>query len=132
MPHFLKDGYDGADVSTARVKSPCLGFCGGSNYVLERLAKDVDGSVDAVRLINPSEVIMDGDAAASFGLQKVISFRRDRDDHVAGVEANGGVGVCVEVVHETVGLFHGFYGIFGLLGSYFVEGNDYAGVDLAV
>ena len=59
----LEGSYDGADVSTARVNSSCLGFCGGSYDVLERSAKDADGSVDAVRFINPSEAIMDGNVA---------------------------------------------------------------------
>ena len=67
MPHFLEGIYDGEAVLTARVNSSCLGFCDRSDYVLERLAKDIDGSIDAVRFINPSEVVMDGDAAAGFG-----------------------------------------------------------------
>ena len=62
------------------------------------MEKDVDGSVDAVRVINPSEVVMDGDAAVRFGLHKVSSVRKDLEYHVSGVEANGGVGICVEVV----------------------------------
>ena len=132
MPHFFECSYDGAAVSTACVDSSCLGFCGGSDYILERLAKDVDGSIYAVRVIDPSEVVMDGDAAASFGLHEVSGVGRDLEDHVAGVEANDGVGVCVEVVHEPVGLIHGVRGGFGLFGSDFVEGDEDAGVDLAV
>ena len=62
---------------------------------------------------------MDGDAAASFGLHEVSGVRRDIDDHVAGVEVKDVVGVCVEVVHDPVGLLHGVCGSFGLLGSYF-------------
>ena len=54
MPHFLEGSYDGAAMLTARVSSSYLGFYGGSDYILERLSKDVDGSVDAVRVINPS------------------------------------------------------------------------------
>ena len=77
MPHFLKGSYDGAAVLTARVKYSCLGFCGRYNYVLERLEKDFDRSVGAVRVINPSKVVMDGDAAASVGLHKVGGIRRD-------------------------------------------------------
>ena len=102
MPHFLEGGYDGAVVSTARVNSSCIDFCGRSNYVLERLAKDVDRSVDAVRVINPSEVVMEGDTAASFRLHKVIDIGRDLEDHVAGVEETDSIGICVEVVHEPV------------------------------
>ena len=120
MSHFLKGSYDGAAVSTTCVNSSYLGLCGGSDYTLERLAKDVDGSVDAVRVINPTEVVMDGNAAASFGFHEVIGVRRDLDDHIAGVEANGGVGICVEVVHGPVCLLHGVCGSFGLLGSYLV------------
>ena len=102
MSHFLKGSYDGAAVSTAHVKSSCLGFCGRSYYVLERLAKDIDGSVDAVRVINPSEVVMDGDVAENFGFHEVSGVRRDLEDRAAGVEANDGFGICVEVVHEPV------------------------------
>ena len=75
---------------------------------------------------------MNGDAAARFGLHEVSGVRRDLKDHVAGVEANDGVGICVEVVHEPVGLFHGVCGSFLLLRSYFVEGNEDAGVNLDV
>ena len=117
---------------TARVNSSCLGFCDGSDYVLECLAKDIDGSIDAVRFINPSEVVMDGNAAASFGLYEVSGVGRDIEDHVAGVEANDGVGICVEVFHELVLLLHGVCGSFGLIGSYFFEGDEDSGVYIAL
>ena len=117
---------------TARVNSSCLGFCGGYDYILERLAKDVDRFADTVRIINLSEVLMGGNATASFGLHEVSGVGRDIEDHVAGVEANDGVGIYVEGVHEPVCLFHGVCGSFGLLGSYFIEGNKDAGVDLAI
>ena len=119
-------------MSTARVNSSCLGFCGGFYYVLERLTKDVDGSVDAFRIINLSDVVMDGNAATGFVLHKVSGVRRYLEYHIVGVEANAGVGICVEVVHEPVCLFHGVCGSFGLLGSYLVEGNKDSGVNLAV
>ena len=119
-------------MTIARVNSSCIGFCGVSNYVLESLSKDVKGSVDAVRVINPYEVVMDGDSAARFGLHKVSGVGRDLDDHVTGVEANDGVGICVEVVHDPVGFFHGVYASFGLPRSYFVEGDEDAWVDLSV
>ena len=45
---------------------------------------------------------MDGDAAASFGLNEVSGVGGDIEDHVVGVEVNDGVGICVEVVHEPV------------------------------
>ena len=115
MTHLIEGSYDGAAVSTACVNFSCIGFCGGSDNVLEHLANDVDGSVHAVRVINPSEVVMDGDADASFGLNKVSGVGRDPEDHVAGVEANDRVGICVEVVHGPVCLFHGVCGSFGLL-----------------
>ena len=102
MPHFLESGYDGATVLTARVNSSCIDFCGGSNYIIDRLENDVDGSVDVVRVINPSEVVMDGNAAVSFGLYEVSGVGRDLEDHVADVEENDGVVICVEVVHEPV------------------------------
>ena len=132
MPRLLEGTYDGSSVSTARVKSFCLGFCGRSEYVLDRLAKDVDGSVDAVRVMNPSDVVMDGNAAARFGLHEVSGVGRHLEDRFSGVEANDGVGICVEVVHEPVCLFHGVCGSFGLIGSYLIEGNKDAGVDLTV
>ena len=132
MPHFLESGYDGAAVSTAHVISSCLGFCGVSDYVLERFSKDVDRYVDAVRVINPSEVVMHGNAAARFEFHEVSGVGRYLEDHVSGIESNGGVGICVEVVHEPVGLFRAVCGNFGLLGSYFVEGDEDAGVDLDV
>ena len=132
MPHFLKGSYDGAAVLTARVNSSYLGFCGGSDYVLERLAKDVNGSVDVVRVINPSEVVIDGDAAENFGLYEVSSVRRYLEDNVASMEVNNGVGICVEVVHEPVCLFHSVCGSFGLLGSYLVEGDKDSVVNLDV
>ena len=132
MPHFLEVSYDGAAVLTARVNSSCLGLCGGYDYVIERSAKDVDGSVDAVRIINLSDVVMDGDAATKIGLHEVSGVGRDLEYHVVGVGANSGVGICVEVVHEPVFLFRGVCGIFGLLRSYLVEGDEYAVVDLAV
>ena len=132
MPHFLEVCYDGAAVLTARVNSSCIGLCGGYDYVIEHSAKDVDGSFDAVRIINLYDVVMDGDAAARFGLHEVSGFRIDLEYHVVGVEANSGVGICVEVVHEPVFLFHGVCGSFGLIISYLVEGDEDAGVDLAV
>ena len=132
MPHFLEVSYDGVAVLTARVNSSCIGLCGGYDYVIERSAKDVDGSFDAVRIINLYDVVMDSDAAARFGLHEVSGVGRDLEDHVAGVEANDGVGVCVEVVHEPVCLFHGVCGSFGLIGSYLVDGDKDTGVDLAV
>ena len=92
-PISSKGSYDGSSVSTARVDSSCLGFCGGSNYILESFAKDVDGSLDAVRSINTSKVVMDGNAAAIFGLHELSGFEKYLEDHVAGMEANGGVGV---------------------------------------
>ena len=131
-PISSKGSCDGAAVPTSGVKSPCLGFCGKYDYVLESLEKYVDGSVDAVRVINPSEVVMDGNAAVRFGLHEVSGVGRYLEDHVAVVEANDSVGVCVEVVHDPVGLFRGVCGSFGLLGSYFVEGDEDAGVNLAV
>ena len=132
MPHFLEGGYDGAAVSTTRVNSSCLGFFVVSDYVLERLAKEVDGSVDAVRVINPSEIVMKSDADTSFGLYEVSGVVRDLEDHVTDVETNDGVGICVEVVHEPVFLFHDFCGSFGLLGFHIVEGNEDSGFGLAV
>ena len=96
------------------------------------MAKDVDRSVDAVRVINPSEVFMDGDAAVSFGLHEVSGVGRYIEDHIAGMEANDDVGVCVEVVHESVFLFHCVCGSFGLLRSYLVKGSEDSGVNLAV
>ena len=75
---------------------------------------------------------MDVHAAARFGLHKVSGAGRDLEDHVAGVEANDSVGICVEVVHGPVVLFHGVCGSFGLFGSYFLEGDEDAGVNLAV
>ena len=48
------------------------------------------------------------------------------------MEENDGVEICVEVVHEPVCLFHGVCGSFGLITSYLVEGDEDAGVDLAV
>ena len=132
MPHFLEGSYDGVAVSNARVNSSCLGFCGGSDYFLERLANDNGGTVDAVRVINKSKVVMYDNAAARFGLHKVSGVRTDLEDYVSGVEANCGVGVCAEVFHEPVGLFHGVCGSFGLIESYFVESDEDAGVNSAV
>ena len=77
-------------------------------------------------------MVTDGDAATSFGLYEVSGFGRDLEDHVTGVELNDGVGICVEVVHEPIFLFHGVCGSFGLPGSYLVEGNKGSAVDLAV
>ena len=65
-------------------------------------------------------------------MHEVIGVGRDLGDHAAGVEADDGVWICVEVFHEPVGLFHGVSGGFGLLGSYFVAGNEDAGVNLAL
>ena len=107
MPNFIEGSYDGSAVLTTRVNSYCFGFCGRSDYILKRLSKDIHGSVDAIRVINPSEMVMYGNAAASFGLHEVRDVGRYLEDHVAGVEANDGVGMCVEVFHEPVGLFHG-------------------------
>ena len=132
MSHLLEGIYDGSTLSTACVKSSYLGFCGGYDYVLERLATNVDRSVDTVRVINTFEMLMDGDAAASFGLYEVSGAGRDLEDHVSGLEANDGVGICVEVVHEPVCLFHGVCGSFDLLESYLVEGDEDEWVNLAV
>ena len=86
MPHFLEGSYDRAAVSNTRVNPPCFGLCGGSDYFLERLEKDVDRSVDAVRFINPFEVVIDGDAATSFRFHEISGVGRYIEDHVAGVE----------------------------------------------
>ena len=75
---------------------------------------------------------MDGNADTSFGLYKLSGVGRYLEDHVPGVEAIDGVGICVEVVHEPVCFFHGVCGRFGILKSYIVEGKENAGVDLAV
>ena len=91
------------------------------------MEKGVDGSVEAVRVINPSNVVLDGEAAERFRLHEVSSVGRYLEYHVTGVEANGGVGVYVKVVHEIVCLFHGVCGSFGL-----VEVDEDAGVDLSV
>ena len=48
------------------------------------------------------------------------------------MEANDGVGICVEVLHGPVFLFYGACGSFGLLVYYLVEGDEDAGVDLDV
>ena len=66
------------------------------------MAKDVDRFVDTVRVINPSEVVMDDNVAASFGLHEISSVGRYLEDHVAGLKANDVVGICVEVVHAPV------------------------------
>ena len=51
-------------------------------------------------------------------------------DHVAGLVADGGVGVHVEVVHEHVGLVvNGVCRWSCLFGSDFVEGDVDAGID---
>ena len=92
MPNFLEGSYDGAAVLIARLNSSCILFCGRSDDVLERLVKDVDGSVDTVRVINPSKVVIDGDAAESFGLYEVSGVRRYPEDNVASMEVNNGVG----------------------------------------
>ena len=48
------------------------------------------------------------------------------------MEANDSIGICVEVVHDPVFLFHGVCVSFGMLGSDLVEGNKDAGVDLTL
>ena len=75
---------------------------------------------------------MDGDAAASFGLHEVSGVGRDLEYHVAGVEANDSVGICVKVFHDPVGLFRGVCGRFGLFRCYFVVGDKDAGFNLDV
>ena len=119
-------------MSNARVNSSCLGFCVRSYYILERLSKYVDGSVDAVRFINPFEVVIDGDAATSFRFHEISGVGRYIEDHVAGVEANDRIGICVEVFHDPVCLFHGAFGSFVLHRSYLVEGYEDVGLNLAV
>ena len=99
VPDFLKGSYDGADVLTTRVNSSYLGFCGGSDYIFERLAKYVDRSVDAFRVINPSEVVIGSDAAARFGLHEVSGLGRYLEYHVAGIEAKT-VGVYIDGRHS--------------------------------
>ena len=42
--------------------------------------------------------------------------------------ADGGVGICVEIVHEHIGFGHGVGGGLGLFGSDFVEGDEDARV----
>ena len=85
MTNLLYGSYDGSAVSPARINSSCLGLYGRYDYIIERLENDVDGSVDVARVINPSEVVMDGNVATSFGLHKVSSVRRDLEYPVAGV-----------------------------------------------
>ena len=132
MPHLLEGSYDGAAMLNARVDSSYIGFCDGYDYVFERLENNVAVYVDAVRVINPSNVVMDGYAAARFGLHEVSGVGRYIEDHVLGVQANDGVGICVEVGHDPVCLFHGVCSSFGLLGYDLVEADEDAALDLDV
>ena len=110
MAHFDEGIDNGAAVLHAVVYTAGFGFGGGANDVLESLAKDVDCAVDARGVGEPAEVVMGGDATASSGMDKVGSIRTYLQDHVASVVADGGVGMCVEIVHEHIGFGHGVSG----------------------
>ena len=112
-----------APVYTPPVSADC-----GADNVLESLAKEVDCAVDARGVGEPYEVVMGGDATASSGLYEVGGIRTYLQDHVASVVTDGGVGICVEIVHEHIGFGHGVGGGLGLFGSDFVEGDKDAGV----
>ena len=45
---------------------------------------------------------MGGGSAAGFGLDKICGVGSDFEDHVAGVEANDGLRIGMQVVHEHV------------------------------
>ena len=90
-----------------------LGFGGGADNILESLAKDVDCAVDARGVREPAEVVIGGNAAASSGMDEVGGIRTYLQDHVASVVADGGVGICVEIVHEHISFVHGVSGGLG-------------------
>ena len=128
VAHFGEGIENGAAVSRAGVYTAGFGFGGGADNVLESLAKDVVCAVVARGVGEPSEVVMGGDATASSGLYEVGGIRTYLQDHVASVVADGGGGICVEIVHEHIGFGHGVGGGMGLFGSDFVEGDKDAGV----
>ena len=55
----------------------------------------------------------------------------DVEDHVAGVETDGGVWVSGEIIEETVGGGGSVLCGFGLVGGQVVEGNEKCVVDCA-
>ena len=66
-------------------------------------------------------MIVPGDTTSSFGSDKVSGIAVYVKDHVTGVEAYIGVGVCVDIVHETLRFFHGFLSGLCLFGGDFVQ-----------
>ena len=57
-----------------------------------------------------AEIEVPSCTAASFGLYEIRGVAIDVEAHVAGMVANCGVGVCVSIVHEHLGLRYGVSG----------------------
>ena len=60
---------------------------------------------------------------SSFWSNKISGIAVNTEDHVAGVEADVGVGVSVEIVHEALGFLHGLLGGLCLFRGDLIEGR---------
>ena len=97
----MKSGTDGTGVLASHVYAACFGFGGGRYDVFDGLAEHVDGAVGTVAVL-PSKVVMSGGATSCAWLDEVGCVRGHLEDHVAGVVADHGVWISMEVLHEHV------------------------------
>jgi hypothetical protein len=127
MTEFFEHGSHGAGVFASDLDSASFGLGSGRNNVFDSLAEDVDGTIDTVTL-EPTEVIVDSRSTACLRLDEVGGIGPDFENHIAGVVADDGIGVGVEVVHEHVGLGNCAGGWFGLFGGNLVESGEDTGI----
>ena len=60
---------------------------------------------------------------SSIWSNKISGITVNVEDHVAGVEADVGVGVGVDIVHEALGFLHGLLGGLCLFRGDLIEGR---------
>ena len=102
------DGYSGIVVYTRN-----FGFSRRGYHVSEYLALDKYSAVQFRMLCDVGmvrELKVAGNSAPGFGSYQVSCVSINAENHVAGVEMNVGIWVCLYVVHESLRLFFCFYG----------------------
>ena len=94
VAEFFKGGKNGAGVLAANINSTGFGFGSGRDDIFDGLAEYVEGAIDTV-IVGPTEVVVGGGTAASFGLDEVGGIGGSFENHVAGMVADDGIGICV-------------------------------------
>ena len=68
VAHLLEGDNHRLPMDAACVNATGLSFGGGADDVLECLADDVDGVIDTLWVCFPTQVVVDGDSTACFGI----------------------------------------------------------------